>query len=235
MRWRKNLLIVCGILYTIFFVCDYNAGFRIERKEAVIETGEEVEMNQEEGAEKPKIAITFDDGPHPTFTPQLLDGLKKRNVKASFFVIGNLAKANPEIIRRQKKEGHLIGNHTYHHVDITKMSDEQARDEIQSTNEVVEGIIGEEVSFVRPPFGIWQKNLEKELSVIPVLWSVDPLDWTTKNVDEIVNKVVTQVKENDMILLHDCYQSSVDAALRIIDILLQEGYEFVTVDEMILD
>lgn len=149
-------------LYNIF-VCDYNAGFRIERKEAVIETGEEVEMNQEEGAEKPKIAITFDDGPHPTFTPQLLDGLKKRNVKASFFVIGNLAKANPEIIRRQKKEGHLIGNHTYHHVDITKMSDEQARDEIQSTNEVVEGIIGEEVSFVKlrrlvSGRRIWKKN-----------------------------------------------------------------------------
>lgn len=234
MRWRKNLLIVCGILYTVLLVCEYNAGMKMNQKKAAIETGEEVETNQEE-AEKPKIAITFDDGPHPTFTPQLLDGLKKRNVKASFFVIGNLAKANPEIIGRQKKEGHLIGNHTYHHVDITKMSDEQAKDEIQSTNEVVEGIIGEEVSFVRPPFGIWQKNLEKELSVIPVLWTVDPLDWTTKNVDEIVNKVVTQVKENDMILLHDCYQSSVDAALRIIDILLQEGYEFVTVDEMILD
>lgn len=234
MRWRKNLLVFCGILYTVLLVCEYNAGLRMEKEEFVVETGEEVKTKQEE-TEKLKIAITFDDGPHPKFTPQLLDGLKERNVKASFFVIGNLAKANPEIIRRQKREGHLIGNHTYHHVDITKMSDEKAREEIRNTNEVVEGIIGEEVSFVRPPFGIWQKNLEKELSIIPVLWSVDPLDWTTKNVDEIVNKVVTQAKENDIILLHDCYQSSVDAALRIVDILLQEGYEFVTVDEMILD
>ena len=88
---------------------------------------------------------------------------------------------------------------------------------------------------MRPPFGVWQKKLEQEISVIPVLWSVDPLDWTTENTDEIVNKVVTEVKENDIILLHDCYKSSVDAALRIIDILQKEGYEFVTVDEMILE
>ena len=115
------------------------------------------------------------------------------------------------------------------------MSDEKARQEIRKTNEVLQNITGEEVNFVRPPFGIWQKKLEKELEVLPVLWSVDPLDWTTENADEIVNKVVTKAKENDIILMHDCYQSSVDAALRIIDILMKEGYEFVTVDEMILD
>ena len=229
-RWRKNILLFCGILYTVmlFQAWDWRTGPEENGKKEVETVGGLEEL-------KPKIAITFDDGPHPQFTPQLLDGLKKRGVKASFFVIGNLAEASPEILRRQKKEGHLIGNHTYHHVDITKLSDEKARDEIQRTNETVERITGEELSFVRPPFGIWQKDLEKELSVIPVLWSVDPLDWTTKNVDEIVNKVVTQVKENDIILLHDCYQSSVDAALRIVDILLKEGYEFVTVDEMILD
>ncbi len=88
---------------------------------------------------------------------------------------------------------------------------------------------------MRPPFGAWQKKLEWELDVMPVMWTIDPLDWTTNNEDEIVNKVVTQAKENDIILLHDCYESSVNAALRIIDILQKEGYEFVTVDELIMN
>ena len=88
---------------------------------------------------------------------------------------------------------------------------------------------------MRPPFGAWQKKLEWDLDVMPVMWTIDPLDWTTNNEDEIVNKVVTQAKENDIILLHDCYESSVNAALRIIDILQKEGYEFVTVDELIMN
>ena len=88
---------------------------------------------------------------------------------------------------------------------------------------------------MRPPFGAWQKKLEWELDVMPVMWTIDPLDWTTNNEDEIVNKVVTETEENDIILLHDCYLSSVKAALRIIDIMQAKGYEFVTVDELLLD
>ena len=103
------------------------------------------------------------------------------------------------------------------------------------TNEVITGITGEEVSYMRPPFGAWQKKLEWELDVMPVMWTIDPLDWTTNNEDEIVNKVVTETEENDIILLDDCYLSSVKAALRIIDIMQAKGYEFVTVDELLLD
>ena len=103
------------------------------------------------------------------------------------------------------------------------------------TNEVIQNITGEPVEYMRPPFGAWQKVLEERLHVFPVLWTVDPLDWTTENADEIVNKVVTEAGENDIILLHDCYKSSVEAALRIIDLLQAEGYEFVTVDELIVE
>jgi len=181
--------------------------------------------------EDPKIAITFDDGPSPAWTPQLLDGLKERNVKATFFLIGENAKNNPELVKREAEEGHLIGNHTYHHVEITRVPDETAQEEILMTNEVITGITGEEVSYMRPPFGVWQKKLD----VMPVLWTIDPLDWTTDNEDEIINKVVTQAGENDIILLHDCYESSVNAALRIVDILQKEGFEFVTVDELIMN
>ena len=165
----------------------------------------------------------------------MLDGLKERNVKATFFLIGENAKENPELVKRLDEEGHLIGNHTYHHVEITKVSDEEAKKEILDTNKVITSITGKSVEYMRPPFGLWQRNLEMEIEVLPVMWTIDPLDWTTENVDEIVNKVVTEAEENDIILLHDCYDSSVDAALRIIDILQKKGFEFVTVDQLIMN
>ena len=145
------------------------------------------------------------------------------------------AKDNPDLVKRIYEEGHLIGNHTYHHVDITKKSDEEARKEIEDTDKVISSVTGEHVEYMRPPFGVWQKNLELEMDVMPVMWSVDPLDWTTENTDEIVNKVVTETEENDIILLHDCYESSVDAALRIVDILQKKGFEFVTADKLIME
>lgn len=185
--------------------------------------------------EAPKIALTFDDGPNPGSTPILLDGLKERGVKVTFFVIGQNVEKYPDIVKREAQEGHIVGNHTYHHVEITKISADEAKAEIMDTSNLVEEITGIPTEYMRPPFGAWQKELELGMDVMPVLWNVDPLDWTTENEDEIVNKVVTQAKENDIILLHDCYKSSVNAALRIIDILQKKGFEFVTVDELLLN
>lgn len=187
--------------------------------------------------ERPKIALTFDDGPNAVHTPVLLDGLKERNVKATFFLIGKNIESgnNAEIVKRELEEGHLIGNHTYNHIEITRVSNETAYQEIKKTNDIITAITGQPVEYMRPPFGLWQKDLEQRIHVLPVLWTVDPLDWATENVDEIVNKVVTDVEENDIILLHDCYKSSVKAALRIVDLLEAEGYQFVTVDELMLE
>ena len=185
--------------------------------------------------EPPKIALTFDDGPNASWTPVLLDGLKEREVHATFFLIGDNAKKNPDIVKRLDEEGHLIGNHTYHHVEITKVSNEEAYQEIMETNSVIRSITGKDTEYMRPPFGLWQRDLELDLEVLPVMWTIDPLDWTTGNVDEIVNKVVTEAEENDIILLHDCYKTSVEAALKIVDILKEKGFEFVTVDELIMN
>ena len=185
--------------------------------------------------EAPKIALTFDDGPSAAWTPALLDGLKERGVKATFFLIGENADKNPEIVKRMAEEGHLIGNHTYHHVELTKVSENEARLELADTSAVIVRITGKEPEYMRPPFGAWQRKLEQEIQMLPVLWTIDPLDWTTENQDEIVNKVVTEAEENDIILLHDCYKSSVEAGLRIVDILQEEGFVFVTVDELLLN
>lgn len=185
--------------------------------------------------EAPKIALTFDDGPSAAWTPVLLDGLKERGVKATFFLIGENADKNPEIVKRMAEEGHLIGNHTYHHVELTKVSENEARLELADTSAVIVRITGKEPEYMRPPFGAWQRKLEREIQMLPVLWTIDPLDWTTENQDEIVNKVVTEAEENDIILLHDCYKSSIEAGLRIVDILQEEGFMFVTVDELLLN
>lgn len=185
--------------------------------------------------EAPKIALTFDDGPSTAWTPALLDGLKERGVKATFFLIGENADKNPEIVKRMADEGHLIGNHTYHHVELTKVSENEARLELADTSAVIVRITGKEPEYMRPPFGAWQRKLEQEIQMLPVLWTIDPLDWTTENQDEIVNKVVTEAEKNDIILLHDCYKSSIEAGLRIVDILQEEGFVFVTVDELLLN
>lgn len=185
--------------------------------------------------EAPKIALTFDDGPSAAWTPVLLDGLKERGVKATFFLIGENADKNPEIVKRMAEEGHLIGNHTYHHVELTKVSENEARLELADTSAVIVRITGKEPEYMCPPFGAWQRKLEREIQMLPVLWTIDPLDWTTENQDEIVNKVVTEAEENDIILLHDCYKSSIEAGLRIVDILQEEGFVFVTVDELLLN
>lgn len=185
--------------------------------------------------EAPKIALTFDDGPSAAWTPALLDGLKERGVKATFFLIGENADKNPEIVKRMAEEGHLIGNHTYHHVELTKVSENEARLELADTSAAIVRITGKEPEYMRPPFGAWQRKLEQEIQMLPVLWTIDPLDWTTENQDEIVNKVVTEAEENDIILLHDCYKSSIEAGLRIVDILQEEGFMFVTVDELLLN
>ena len=184
---------------------------------------------------KPRIALTFDDGPHTVYTPKLLDGLKERNVKATFFVVGKNIEGREDIIKRMDEEGHLIGNHTYDHVKITGLPEEEACAQITKTSELVKEITGKNTEFVRPPFGAWDKKLECGFEMFPVLWSIDPLDWTTKNVDAVVQKVLSRAEENSIILLHDYYDSSVEAALKIVDALLERGFEFVTVDELVLE
>lgn len=191
---------------------------------------------KEETVDSPrKIALTFDDGPHPYYTQQLLDGLKERGARATFFVMGKQAEAYPELVLRMQEEGHLIGNHTYSHVQLNKKNRESFKEELVRTNELLLGITGEEPQYVRPPYGSWDKSFESELMMIPVLWTIDPMDWCSSDVNGIVRKVTKKAEDNAVILMHDEYKSSVTAALEIVDILQKQGYEFVTVDEILFD
>lgn len=184
---------------------------------------------------KPKIALTFDDGPHPYYTEQLLEGLKERDVKVTFFITGENAEAYPEIVQEMHEDGHLIGNHTYHHTQLNAGNAEAFKQEIVKTNEVIRKLTGEDTIYVRPPYGSWNKEFEKELNMFPVLWTIDPLDWCSSDASCIVRTVCAKVGENDIILMHDQYKTSVTAALAVVDELTAQGYEFVTVEELLFD
>lgn len=185
--------------------------------------------------EHPKVALTFDDGPHAFYTEMLLDGLKERGICVTFFLIGKNIEGNEEIVQRMQKEGHLIGNHTYHHVNLKELSQKEAEQEIQKAGDKIYESTGICTAFVRPPFGEWKKNLDLDMAMIPVSWNIDSLDWTTENTEKIIKRVVKDVGEDDIILMHDVYKTSVEAALQIVDILKERGYEFVTVDKLLLE
>lgn len=184
---------------------------------------------------KKKVAITFDDGPNSDYTEMLLEGLKERGVKATFFLLGKEVEKYPDIVAEIYADGHLIGTHSYDHVNLKNLSDAAAIEQVDKTNVAIHKITGDYPEYIRPPFGCWKCNLDYETKMIEVLWDVDPLDWKTSNSDVIAKRVISKVEENDIVLLHDASESSVKAAFKIIDELEKEGYEFVTVDEILFD
>lgn len=182
-----------------------------------------------------KVALTFDDGPNPDYTGVLLDGLKERGIKANFFVLGSEVERYPQLVKRASEEGHLIGVHAYRHVNLCQLSDAQAVEQIDRTNGAIYRATGQYASYIRPPYGCWKEDLDYEVQMVEVLWDIDPRDWATTSSDLVVQRVLNEVEENSIILLHDASKSSVQAAFTIIDTLQKQGYTFVTVEELLLE
>ena len=187
--------------------------------------------------QKPMIALTFDDGPKAGVTDWLLDELEKRNVKVTFFLIGSQADLpeNREIIRRMAEDGHQIGCHTYHHVQMTTLSENQQKQEILQWYQAVSSIIGDFSYAVRPPYGCVNNAVCRSLNVPVILWSVDTEDWTGKSAGEIADYVISEAKDGDIILLHDIFEESVQGAVMALDDLTRRGYTFVTVNDLLAD
>ena len=183
----------------------------------------------------PVVALTFDDGPRANTTTRLLDGLALREVPATFFLVGEFIPENEPLIRRMAAEGHQVGVHSYSHIRITDLSKEDFDAEVARTRQELTSILGEGDYWLRPPYGIIDDSVLKRAESPVVLWSLDTLDWEDQNADRIVNQVVWQAKDGDIILFHDIYDSSVDAALRIIDALTERGYCFATVEQLLQD
>lgn len=181
------------------------------------------------------VALTFDDGPRAGTTTRLLDGLALREVPATFFLVGEFIPENADLIRRMASEGHQIGVHSYSHIRLTDLSKSDFDAEVARTRQELTTILGEGDYWLRPPYGIIDDSVQKWAESPVVLWSLDTLDWKDQNADRIVNQVVWQVKDGDIILFHDIYDSSVDAALRIVDTLTERGYCFATVEQLLQD
>ena len=183
--------------------------------------------------EAPRVALTFDDGPNAKYTPLLLEGLRKRNIHATFFLLGENILKNKEMLLRMQKDGHLIGCHTWSHVQLDKISPSRASREILKTNSLIYHITGTYPTCLRPPYGAWKKDLELPVTMLPVFWDVDTLDWQSQNPESILDIVRKNVQDGSIILMHDSYDSSVRAALAIADELTEKGYDFVTADQLL--
>lgn len=181
---------------------------------------------------KPLVAITFDDGPNKKITPKMLDLLAKYQIKATFFLIGEQIERNSEVVSRMIKEGHEIGNHTFSHHNITKLSTNELISEISKTDEALSSF-NYQTKLFRPPYGSYTKECVSNISKYFVTWDVDSRDWELLDSKKIYQKVVKDIGDNDIILFHDMYETTYDALVKIIPYLIEQGYEFVTVSELI--
>ena len=183
------------------------------------------------------IAITFDDGPHPQNTTRLLDILRARNVKATFYVIGRSVDLYPQVVRRTVAEGHEIGNHTHTHRLLSKLSDSEVRTEMARCRDAISRAAGVQPRTMRPPYGgLLQRQRElvhAEFGYPTILWSVDPLDWKNRNSSLITSRILSGASAGGIVLAHDLHATTVDAMPGTLDGLLRRGFKFVTVSQLL--
>ena len=183
------------------------------------------------------IAMTFDDGPSAENTPRLLDMLKQRGIKVTFFLIGQNAAEHPEIVKRILEDGHEIGNHSWTHPQLSKLSDERVTDEIVKTQNTIHQARGYTPTLLRPPYGaITQRQtewIESHFGLSVILWSVDPFDWKRPGASVIEQRILSGAEPGAIILSHDIHKQTVDAMPATLDALIKKGYKFVTVSQLI--
>lgn len=204
--------VLCGILF-------------FSRQEAVTTGGTSA-------TETKLIALTFDDGPKRSTTTALLDGLSQRGVHATFFLIGLNIDGNEDLILRMDREGHQIGIHSANHKMLTGLNQADFYTEVGELRQRLETLLGHDSLLLRPPYGIIDSGVQRMAGAPIILWSIDPEDWSDTDTARQVSLIVSSAKDGDIILLHDIYPSSVDTALQVVDALLQQGFFFVTIDEL---
>jgi|HigsolmetaAR203D_1030402.scaffolds.fasta_scaffold03474_3 peptidoglycan/xylan/chitin deacetylase (PgdA/CDA1 family) len=192
--------------------------------------------------DKREVALTFDDAPDDVFTPRVLDVLKREGVKATFFVVGNRVEKHPDVMRRIVAEGHVVGNHSWSHANLPKLSDEQFREEIRKTDRIIRQYTGYTPSFVRPPYGNiteeqikWLASQKRKV----VGWNVDSLDWKSLSREEVATNILAHVKPGAIILQHSAggigedLTGTIEALPEVIGKLRADGVEFVTVARLL--
>lgn len=180
---------------------------------------------------KPVVALTFDDGPS-IYTEEILNTLKKYNSNATFFVLGNKIDNYSNIIIKMYENGNEIGNHSYNHRWLTKLSTDEQKEQINKTQEIIKKYTGYTPIYMRPTYGSINKKLRENINLEVVLWSVDTKDWKYKNIDTIVNNALTNVKDGSIILMHDTHERTSEAVKKLVPKLIEKGYQLVTISEL---
>lgn len=182
-----------------------------------------------------RIALTFDDGPHQSITLKVLEALRSRSVKATFFVLGERVKLYPSVLQQIALEGHEIGNHTFSHHSLKELSAEASNQEVSLTQDIIKQTVGFEPRLFRPPYGALRADTQaifRQHNLQIVLWSVDPEDWKFRDATFIHDHVVKNVQPGSIILLHDIHPAIIAALPRILDTLIAQGYVFTTVSDL---
>ena len=181
---------------------------------------------------KPMIALTFDDGPYAPVGNRIMDCLEQHNGRSTFFVVGSRVPQYKTEIKRMHDNGHEVGNHTYEHKYLTKLGAEAIRSQIERCNEAVAAVTGEAPKLVRLPGGLKNATVLANVNYPMIMWNIDTMDWKTKNAQKTINAVIGKVQDGDIVLMHELYTASGDAAEVIIPALSEQGYQLVTVSEM---
>lgn len=181
---------------------------------------------------KPMIALTFDDGPNKKTTLPILDTLKEYDSVATFFILGNRVSSNVDILERILEDGSEIGNHSYNHKELTKLSLDQLKGQIKDTQNAVIEAVDLEPKLMRPTYGSYNNSLKQNIDMPLILWSIDTLDWQSRNAKKVTDHVMANVKDGDIILMHDIYDSTAAAVKSLVPKLIDKGYQLVTVSEL---
>ena len=182
------------------------------------------------------IALTFDDGPHPEYTETLLQYLEELDIKATFFLVGYAIDKSPEIVNKIKEGGHEIGNHTYGHKDLRRLGWEDIVNQIDYTNNQIFELTGERPNLVRAPYGSHDQrvvDISRELEMSLIFWNVDPADWNYRDIDSITQNIFDNTEDGSIILLHDLFETTVESVKYFVPTMIENGYEFVTVSELV--
>ncbi|MFS9038558.1 peptidoglycan-N-acetylglucosamine deacetylase PgdA [Streptococcus timonensis] len=198
-------------------------------------TEKDEELYKKAQAEKNKkvVALTFDDGPDGNTTPQALDILAKYKINATFFVQGKNIAGNEAILKRMQSEGHEVGNHSWNHPILTKLSLEDAKKQLTDTEDAITKVLGKSSKLMRPPYGAISDDIRNSLDLSFIMWNVDSLDWKSKNEAAILTEIQHQTSDGSIILMHDIHQPSVNSLPKVIEYLQGQGYSFVTVSELL--
>ncbi|MDO5569626.1 MAG: polysaccharide deacetylase family protein [bacterium] len=180
---------------------------------------------------KPMVAFTFDDGPNYN-TLKMIDVLVENGASATFFVLGNRAEKEPSIIHKIYENNLEIGNHTYSHKQLNILKDTAILEEVNKTQEIIFSIIGDYPTYLRPSYGIINNKMKKIITMPMILWNIDTLDWKYHNSTKISNKIYNNVKDGDIVLMHDIYSATVNAVADVIPKLKSKGFQIVSISEL---